>query len=106
VTLDALGRAYKALVVILLGLAEPRLREKIVSFIFAQREYAPLPTQIRERIISKATSALQIDVSAFETRKSSSIWRILLRALRLIRPLGWTNSAICTASAETYHSSE
>lgn len=43
---------------IMLGFAQPRLREKIVRWVFAQREYAPYSTALQTRIKKAAAKAL------------------------------------------------
>jgi hypothetical protein len=43
---------------VILGLTQPRLRERVIASLFANREYRPFAGAIRESIISKASSAV------------------------------------------------
>lgn len=47
---------------IALGLAQPRWREKTAQRLFANREYSPLPTQTRARILEGTAAALGVTV--------------------------------------------
>lgn len=44
---------------ILLGLAEPRWRERVIASVFAQHEYTPMPSKLRERIKAAAAHRLR-----------------------------------------------
>jgi hypothetical protein len=51
-------------IAIQLGLIERRWRERVVAFLFANREYAPLPKEIRGRIIERAAKALDVEIDS------------------------------------------
>ena len=46
---------------VLLGLQPRRWRELFMAHLFAGREYAPLPEQIRNRVLAGAAATLGID---------------------------------------------
>jgi hypothetical protein len=49
---------------ILLGLQPRRWIERALAALFAEREYAPLPVPVREKILSKAAAKLGVEPSA------------------------------------------
>jgi hypothetical protein len=51
---------------VLLGLKQRRWRERSMAWLFAEREYAPFPRQIREGILDNVSRALKLERSAID----------------------------------------
>jgi hypothetical protein len=83
-----------------LGLRQRRRREKLAAALFANREYAPLPAQVRVRRPPWASRRPRS-----RTRKPSSAWPSPFRAASPTPFPAWTSFVTSTASAATSRSS-
>jgi hypothetical protein len=61
-------------IAIALGLKQRRWRERVLGWLFADREYAPLPAQVRKRLLDGAAASL--NVSAEEMRDPEAVFSV------------------------------